>query len=283
MIITIPLHKDSDFGNHKELKYFLRSIDRYLHCDYDVKLYYNTWPDWLNPQSVKHKQVDRFYPGKALKYWGVDKHGKSKPQYENYFDTLNKLWLMSMDDDVSCYFLYCYDDQLLVKDIYTHEELNQWVAMKNYWENKATYDRRGNKWSRTVMKAFDLLRERGRPLYDYETHLPRFYNKIKLQEMFLKYPVKDQIIPYAPATLYGNLYYNEPKYVLQYKNNIKAGFYGQGKNVKKVGSFYAKETKDIDRVCNGKMWINYNDKGARTTPLEKWMEYKFPGKSKFEL
>jgi hypothetical protein len=275
MTIAIPLHKESEWIGHQELKYFLRSLDKHLKIPFNVKIYYNVFPDWLNPDSVNSRQVKRQYPGKALKYW------KGKKQYENYFDTLNKLDMVSRDDEVDEDVLWCYDDQVLLQDVYSFADISQWVAMKNYYDYKKSYDRRGNKWSRTVNKAFELLREKGRPLYDYETHLPRMFSKTKLREMFETYPVKQQIIPYAPSTLYGNLYYDEPLYTMDKKNDIKLGFYGEGRS-KQPGSFEAKTVEQIDRFAEDKLWMNYNDMGMRANPIKQWTGKKFAEKSKFE-
>jgi hypothetical protein len=276
MTIAIPLHKESEWAGHQELKYFLRSLDKHLKIPYNVKLYYNVFPDWLNPESLNSQQVERQYPKKALKYW------KGKKQYENYFDTLNKLRIVSMDDEVDEDVLWCYDDQILLQDVYSFADISQWVAVKNYYEYKQTYDRRGNKWGRTVMKAFDLLVDQGRPLYDYETHLPRMFEKSRLKEMFETYPVSQQIIPYAPSTLYGNLYYDEPLYIMDKKNEIKLGLYGEAKR-KQPGSFEPKTIDQIDNMKEDKLWMNYNDLGTRISPIFEWMKKEFPQKSQFEL
>jgi len=273
--IAIPLHKESGWGDNQELKFFLRSIDKFLHVDYEVKLYYNRWPGWLNPEMVKYEQVKRYYPAKAYKYWN------QKKQYENYFDTLHKLQRMSQDS-VADYILYCYDDQILLRDVYSFEDISQWIATKNYWDNPKGFNRRGNKWSRTVMKAFDVLCELERPMYDYETHLPRMFKKDELREMFDRFPIEQQIIPYAPSTLYGNLYNDSPDHILLKENKVKLGYYGDGVHLP-PGSFKAKSISDIDSQKKGKLWMNYNDKGMRVVPLKEWMEKEFSEKSKFEL
>ena len=273
MTIAIPLGKGTKWGDNNELKYFLRSLDENLRIHFDVKLYAHYLPSWLNTDSVKYEIVDRYYPERAKRYHGGTKH------YENYFDTLNKLRLMSDDEEVSEYFLYAYDDMILPHPITSLIDLTKWYAQIKYSDGKEGIDRSRSKWAETVRRALKLTGWKG---YDYETHLPRWYNKDNLKHMFAKYKIDKQVVPYAPATLYGNLFIGTPDKVLRYDNDVKVGFYGMRKR-DKYGAHPGKTLEDIDRVVEDKIWINYNDMGFRNCAIREWIEKRFPSKSKFEL
>src|SRR6056297_2884397 len=117
---------------------------------------------------------------------------------------------MVNDPDVSDQFILFYDDVHLNMDINQIEDLVVYVATQKYDDFPQAYERRKGKWLKTVMAAMDILQKNGRPRWDYESHLPRFYSKEKWQELFKKFPVDEQLIPYAPSTLYINWYLDKP-------------------------------------------------------------------------
>lgn len=272
MVITIPLGTGSKWEDN-ELKYFLRSIDKYFHIPYEIKIYAQQIPSFINKSKIKYQIVDRYYPQKALRYHRGTKH------YENYFDTMNKLKLMSEDEDVSEYFFYCYDDMILLKPIFLVEEIEKWYAIKSYYKNKKRYDKATGKWSHTVKESFRLCKN---AKYDYETHLPRFYSKSLLREMFNKFPIDNQNIAYAPHTLYGNLFIKKPDGVLEEKNDVKVGYYGT-RTYDNVGACPGRSIEAIDNDIKDKLWLNYNDKGLRNSKIKEWLKKNFPDKSRFEL
>lgn len=272
MTITIPLGMGSKWEDN-ELKYFLRSIDRRFHIPCEVKIYAQQIPSFIDKSKIKYQIVDGYYPQKALRHHNGTKH------YENFFDTMNKLRLMSEDEDVSEHFLYCYDDMILLKPVFLVEEIEKWYALKNYYKNSKPYDRANNKWAKTVKEAFRLG---GDVKYDYETHIPRLYNKSLLRGMYEKFPIDNQNIAYAPHTLYGNLFVQKPDGVLEDKNDVKAGYYGT-RAYDNVGACPGRSLEAIDNDVKDKLWLNYNDKGLRLSCIKEWLKKNFPDKSRFEL
>ena len=270
--IAIPLGTGTQWEDNFELKYFLRSLDAFLKVDFEVKLYTRRLPSWLKRDAAKYEIVDKYYPDKALRVWD------GTPHFESYFDTLHKLELMARDDDVTENFLYCYDDMALLRPVYSFADIKLWYAQVRYLDKKKKYDRRGSKWTQTVMTVKDLIGERF--VYDYETHLPRYYNRERLLRMFSDYPVEDQITPYAPATMYGNLFC-EPDGIIDEDNPVKAGFYGDARP-KVGGSFPSFSAREVEEACQGKLWMNYNNKGFRQGFIGPWLEQQFPNKSIFE-
>lgn len=272
--VMIPLGSGSRW-NDNELRYTLRSIDTNFDFEYNVTIYSDHKIDWL--QNVTLTEVPRYYPEHAKKYFGGILH------YENYYDTLNKLKKASLSDDLEEDILYVYDDVLLLQK-QNKEQISKVYAggmfkdNPDYWINP-----KRNKWRNTIFQAIERARGFGK-VYLYETHLPRLYHKSKLREMFKMFPIESLEIPYAPATLYFNMFYSKPDY--NYKtskealdNDIKAGFYGTPNNLCDV--FPSKLPKQIELAVKNKLWVNYNDAGL-TEPMKEWINKKFPNKSKFE-
>lgn len=275
--IVIPLAGKSGWGDNNELRYLLRSLEKNLPGGFNLHLYAKFLPKWIDRSKVYCHEIPRWYPEKARKYFGKKKH------YENYYDVLNKLSLVCRDENIGENFLYCYDDVLLIKQLQEENELNIRPALMHYEDHKSNYDKRMTKWARTVMTAFDILKNISRPRYDYETHLPRYMNKTMLLKLFEIFPLENQIIPYAPSTLYYNFYYNGPEEKIIVQNTYKAGFYGDRNwGNAYIGSFPSRQKDQVKKAVKGKMWVNYNDAGLRHGVLQEWIEKKFPEKSKFE-
>lgn len=272
--IAIPLGTGSKWEDNNELRYMLRSLNENLSIDYEVKLFAREVPPWIDTSQVRYEIVKRYYPEKARKHFG-------KPHFENFYDVLNKLYLMAHDESVSEKFVLMYDDILLIKPINLYEELDIKVAETHYLTNKKAYDRQGLKWTQTVMKAWEYCKDRARPRFSYETHLPRVFDKTLLRRVFELYPIEDQTVPYAPSTLYFNLFYNVPDIRLDKENNIKAGFYATRRD--DPWAFSARTKEKIDSAVKNKTWVNYNNMGLRHGCLSDWIKERFPNPSKFEV
>lgn len=278
--IIIPLAGKSAWGDNNELRYFLRSLEKNLRMDFRVKLYARALPRWI--KNVEYEIVPKYYPDRARAFFNVDKGGKK--HYEHYFDVLHKLDVMSRDETRDDLVLYCYDDLLLLKEVEQMQPLERVVAMMHYADGKEVYDANLTKWARTVNTAFAILRKLDRPIWDYETHLPRLITRTRLRKMFESFPVEEQAIPYAPMTLYYNLYYEKPQEKVHKTNQIKAGFYGsRDRSLVDFADYPANSIDDIKKAKKGKLWLNYNNKGlADYTKLKEFIEKTHPQKSKFE-
>lgn len=279
--IVIPLAGKSAWADNNELLYFLRSLDKNLHVPFRVKLYARQLPRWIS-KEVDYEIVPKFYPDSARKYHEVNKY--KKKHYEMYFDVLNKIYLISQDTSLGENVLYGYDDVLLLKPVDDQKILGGRVAMMHYKEGKKIFDANVTKWGRTATRAFGILRTLNRPLWDYETHLPRMLNRRQLKIMFSAFPPDQEVIPYAPSTLYYNLFYNKPDEKIYKENKIKAGFYGtRSKELVDFADYPCTDIDDIKKYAKGKLWLNYNNNGiARYTALKEWIQKTFPKKSRFE-
>jgi hypothetical protein len=274
MKILIPLGTGSNWDNN-ELRYCLRSLDENLKGDYEIHIYGNVVPDWLT--NVIVHSVERYYP-KWLK-----ELNKGKLDYENFFDTLNKVKTFALENQG--YFIYMYDDVLLVKELNIENIYNIPLEV----EDKDFYQIRNfDKHGRTINCAIDCLNKDGELLYNFETHIPRVYNCVKLYDLFNKLPFEVLSIPYALATLYFNYYTEEANPPALRIKDYKAGFYF---DPGKVASYMSNSLEEIEKAVQGKTWINYNDMGLNLMAtdlsgkqyLKEWIMNRFPNKSKYEL
>lgn len=274
--IVIPFYKNGSKWDCRELVYALRSLDKNLKFKFDVTIYSDEPLPFL--KNVRVVEVPRFYPQRALKTFDGTKH------YENYYDTLNKIRTASYDDELSENILYAYDDILLLQkqDI---EQITTVYGGGTYRHRQFYWDNPKRKWTRTISETIKHSKAYGE-VYLYETHLPRYFNRKKLQDMFKKYPIDNMDIPYSPSTLYYNMYYNKPDVMYRDENNpeqmdnpIKAGFYGQDFSL--CDCFPSKTVDQIKKHTEGKIWVNYADNGL-TPAMQEWIKKTFPKKCKFE-
>ena len=275
MNILIPLGTGSTWQNN-ELRYMLRSLDQNLKGDYDIYVYGKA-PEWLTNVTVV--DIDRYYPEHLVEI------NNGKLDYENFFDTLNKVKTFASENDST--FLYCYDDVLLVKELNINDIEN--IPMEV--ENPAFFKIRNfDKHGKTMNAAVSLLQNNkvAQTIYNYETHIPRVYNCDKLNHLLKEYDFSQWRIPYSLATLYFNVYPEEAMQDTSIIKNIKAGFYFDDES---VASYMSNSLTNIEQAIKGKTWINYNDMGLNVTAtdgsgkqyLKEWIMNKFPNKSKYEL
>ena len=274
--VVIPFQYNGSKWDNNEIRHTLRSIDKNFDFDFDVTIYSDKPIGFLKNVSVIN--IPRYYPARALKTFAGTKH------YENYYDTLNKLKSVAYNDDLCEDVLYLSDDILLLKkqdkdSIKTIYAGGTYESKKHYWDNPRT------KWARTIQQAIRKVRGYDK-VFLYETHLPRYYQRSKLKEMFKMFPIENMDIPYAPSTVYFNFFYNQPDYCykdesvdVQIDNPVKAGFYGSPNFL--CDSFPSRTKEQVDKFTKDKLWVNYNDAGLQE-PLKEWIHKQFPKKCKFE-
>jgi hypothetical protein len=282
MKILIPLGTGSNWDNN-ELRYCLRSLDENLKGDYEIHIYGNEVPYWLTNVTVH--PIERYYPER------IRELNYGKLNYENFFDTLNKVKTFASKN--KGHFVYMYDDVLLLHELYIGDILNVPLEL----EDKSFYHIRNfDKHGRTINSAIDLLQEDGGfdPLYNFETHLPRIYECARMIFLFEMFSFEELSIPYAIATMYFNYWSKQPDTLvvnLSIKTDIKdikAGFYF---DPGKVASYMSNSLEEIEKAVQGKTWVNYNDMGLNLMAtdlsgkqyLKEWIMNRFPNKSKYEI
>ena len=173
---------------------------------------------------------------------GYPHQGAVLHAYECFYSTLQKLELASQSEIISNDFIYCYDDIILNKPISsTFFDLEiSLCEMSDFKTN--------GRWGQTIYKSQKLLNRK--VFYNYETHVPMMLNKDKLAIMFSEFIYKHMKIPYAPLSLYHNMYSGRPDIVLSKSNPIVS----------------------YNKVSD-KPWINYSDSGL--PKLKNWIEENF--------
>lgn len=241
MDIVFPLayYQSCDYNN--EIRYCLRSLEKNLKFGFDVVIIGDKLPEFL--VNVRFIQVDRWYPTDRT----------TLITYQNFFDTLNKLELVSMSD-VSDKFIYCYDDMILTKPISLDffDKAISYCRMEEFKEK--------GRWAQTFYKMAGMFRGRTgiKKIENYETHVPVMFDKETLRAMFKEYNFRKQKIPYSPISMYFNRLRAYPDIRLSEGNDIIC----------------------YNEVDETKIWINYSDRGYQKIKL--WIGQKFPKKSKYE-
>jgi len=258
----VPLGGHSAWGNN-EVRYMLRSLEKYCKFSFNVTFFVNELIDWLKAEQIK---VERYYPEKILK------KNNGARSFENYYDVLNKVrsYASSGDGD----FVYIYDDVCLLRDI-EYEDIKN-LSQNTFTKRSIAKHFNSRRWGKTLIQPHLLL---GFVDYNYEHHLPMIYNKQKLRELFKRFPLEKTYPPYPLATMYFNMFPEEADEwgLVEYK----VGFEG---TVSKVACY---NSSDVNEVVRGKTWLNYNDFGLKwqhnkQIPLMDWIENNYQDKSRFE-
>lgn len=268
MDIVIPYQHGNKPKDRFGLRYMLRSLEKHLKCDFDVHIYGDKKPEWI--KDVRFIEVERHYPNYLLQL------NSGIPSYENFIDVWNKLVKASDDSFLGDNILWTYDDVILLKDL-TEDDLTVTVGYNKETEVSAK-TRQKSKWGRTINSAVSLLLEKGYPVYNYETHLPRYFSRRRLRRVITLFPQVNRV-PYAPSTVYYNVYFDKPDINLDKYNDIKAGFYGGYGD--RVDSFDSASIELIEEAVNGKTWVNFNNEPLREK-LSEYIEKLLPDKSRFE-
>lgn len=186
-----------------------------------------------------------------------------------------------LNSELNDRFVYMYDDQWLLRPM-NEEYLMRRVAMHEMHSQvrDVRRDHYKLKWN-----TFDALREAGLTrIWDYETHMPRLFEKQKMRQVFEKFnPGKNALLF---STLYFNWHYpeHEPE-VLSRLDCHKAGFYGlaDGKSFPgpDIHGTHAEMRQHYFNACAGKHILNLNDAG-RTPALVDVIKLMFQEPSCYE-
>jgi len=177
-------------------------------------------------------------------------------------DSIKKLTKIVNTPQINDDFVYMYDDIILLKK--TDIKPFKVILARDYPKKMAEYFKRGHKpsphWYNTFTKTIRQLKSEGLPVWDYETHLPRIYNKEKVRAIIDKYNLNES--PYLFNTLYFNNYCPAPDTSL-----IKSPHY-------KAEVYHAYKYKYIEKMCFPKLFMNYNNAGLNSE-LQKFIKDNF--------
>ncbi len=245
--IVIPyMQQLSDDKDGEELKYAIRSWERYAGFDFEIILVGDA-PEWYTGRCIKTGKVRGIPYARAL-------------------DIAKKLIEIVKSDIVTEDFLYTYDDIYPITHI--SETQARTIISTGPINKKNPNGNTGGsaKWNQlftdTIYNLMDLPR-----IYGYETHLPRMLNKIKLANLIWNYDLEHE--PLLFSTLYFNEYHDNPDVII-HKNHPLKVFMGKEKN---MGQF--------TRQIQGKTYINSKE-GAWDSCLKQYMVGTHLNPSKYE-
>lgn len=248
-MITIVFPYLHSYAVWNELIFTLRSIEKNLLFDYRVIIFGDVNPKIKNVTYVEMQNI-------------------SGGEFSKAKDSIKKMNAMISHPEVTEDFLYWYDDIILLKQI----DLSFFDNL--YAVNDIAKIRRieTNNYMRNMFNTHDALLKKGYSTINYETHLPRLFNKQKMKETL------DTFCPNMAPILINTCYYNmhgmDPVF-LHKEDKVKAGFYG-------LSSATSFENKvDLNQVLSEKVFLSYNNKGL-TQNMRKYIISKFNKKSQYE-
>lgn len=222
-----------------------------------VYVYVSSPAKW-NELAISIQSIRKHFQGKAKFFCVGDPPGikdvihvpilKTKGRPSDIYTKLNHILKCEMINED---FIYCYDDQILLRPI-TAEWFDKIIAndyvkdFTTYWGTpKGVIPSKG--WRALFLKTFATLSKKGLPTYNYETHIPRKLNKPKIQQTFDRF-TEDICADALFNSLYFNLHYSKPDVLLKENTRIKAGLHRA----------FDKQERIIDEV-KGRVWLNYSD------------------------
>ena len=234
--------------NSIELRYALRSIEKNLKAVATIWLY-GEKPKWIT--GVNFIPVRR----------------EPKPKFVKFFDQLRKIEMAAKNPEISKNFIYTYDDIYLLKPV-SVDCLKKPRALENMAKIKQWFAKTdaGANWVECTKQTLRQLQKENLPIFNYETHLPRVYNKEKALAILEKYRNREWAFQFA--TMYFNNYFTDPEMLNEPGNFFKLGIY------RPVGYPDLRDRTERSTVLNV---ANVYEDSVRV------LEVLFPEKSRWEV
>lgn len=251
--ILIPF---KNVGDPDELRITLRSIEKNAQFDHKVVII-GDCPPFINPEQLDREKmaVMLLEPERA-------------PENPKAWDIIEKTKAACASDQVTNLILMTYDDVIFLNPI-KMSDVGELIALKPLPEELDFQTNGSAAWKRVMNNTQIILKKNNLPYYDFETHLPRLFQKNKLNELFEKFGFKKR--PYCMATLYFNENLGKRKLRLLSENpgNIKIAL--------------STEEEYLDRLDDIKTfkWFNYGEK-AWGPKLKEFLFSLFPDPGSFE-
>jgi hypothetical protein len=170
-------------------------------------------------------------------------------KYAKTVDINSKILKMANNPDINEDFVYLYDDIILLKPC-TEEDFKPTRAI-DYVKKPGQYfgpnPKPSQTWIEQFVKTMTILKREDLPTWNYETHLPRWYNKNEINQIFSKYKLSENSLLFA--SLYFNNFNIAPFESINANTSIKAGLYDPH------------ETRWIEENVPGKLFMNYDNAG----------------------
>ena len=192
--IVIPYrHSDND-----ELRYVLRSIEKYCNFDYDITIIGDK-PKWAT--NINHIPYD-------------------DTQYKRYENLYNKINIAINHFDS---FFWWHDDEFVLKPVSVDD-----LKEIHFLQDLKEITKFGDRWFQQELKSFrEDMEKRNMCAYNYCTHIPFYFESDKMRDVLSFFGLNDK----KEVVFIENYYYN---YDESHKNGskvhpIKVGRYGDKK------------------------------------------------------
>jgi len=189
--IVIPYKITADGG--QELKFALRSIEKNFVDPHRVVII-GDLPDWVNADALLHIPTDIMPRDENPKAWNI----------------IEKMKIIANRKEISKTFLISYDDIIFASEVCI-EDIATPVAVAPMPENENFKTDASDAWKVVFINTLKALRRNKLPMFNYETHLPRAFEKKKLADLFVHFGFEKR--PYCFPTLYFN-YFDAKPFVL---------------------------------------------------------------------
>lgn len=178
----------------EELKIALRSIAKNVAFPHRIILLASELPDWASDKLIliQCDQVHGFENAKA-------------------FDAVAKLE-KAIASDISDDFVYTYDDVIFLSEVALDDLKFRWSHNRLQDESNIRSFTGSNRWKNVLINTLNRLKVNNLPDYNYETHLPRVFNKELLKVTIEMFGFKRR--PYMVPTLYFNSNFEGPDGIL---------------------------------------------------------------------
>lgn len=260
--LVYPWIANMSRGN--ELKFSLRSVEKNFSGPVEVWIVGDK-PNWYCGNCLPIPPYDSklILPrqDRAKKLWRV----VEEPSIDNEF-----LWMM---DDI--YFLRTVDLDLFRIPWFRGALSPDQIEQK----------RPKTEWERQKLLTWQTLKDNGRPLFDFGTHLPQIYQKDNLRILFEKYGLRDA--PYVDDILYGNEFLSE-RLVEELLKTDSQDSLNRIKTTGNVNRIQYRETgrptlSGLQKRAARKQSRVFNHVDKSYTPtVEQFLMEKFPNPSRWE-
>lgn len=185
MIDVLYIYKHSP-NDDKELKYSLRSLERYV-LDVNRVFITGECPDFINKNKIIFTPCEDCYAPMSS-HW-------------------NKVQKTTLETNIGINFALMYDDIFFTR-------ITHLTNYPHYQRGVLGDDPNGGEhYKQTLLNARDLLRKENYTTFDYEVHTPFVYNKANfwaLKDVFE--PLKNDHQSMAVRSVYGNMFCKEAPY-----------------------------------------------------------------------
>lgn len=247
-VVSIVIPYVSSTAQWDELRMALRSIAANALFACRVFIVADKLPDWVSDEVT-------LIPCEQVR----------GQMFAKSFDAVKKLKAVIACDEVSEDFIYTYDDTVFLKK---GQFSDQAIAVSEFpsagrieqWDGSAI-------WKEVVSNTVQRLALNNLTLFNYETHLPRVFNKARLNDVFNRFGFQKR--PYLVSSIYFNDTLEHPDLLTTENPDIKAD----------IRSSLTPE--QIENETANKAFLNYNDQGL-TDALKAYLIGRFPDKCLYE-